>query len=619
MKVFIKILKFVAGTALGLLISFLIIVGLDAVISLDATKASQADLWLIGGVVSVFVFLCNYLFFIGSSSKKLHTKGIEDLPVNISEFIDEVIGAMKYRRSVRAEVRQELTDHFTDALAECETEEEKQKATQELIEEFGDIELLGKLLRRAKKRCRPLWRTMVARTLQFIGICFLLLILYIGWFFTGKPQVTTNYLEVLNQKVRPVAEESQNAWPYYKQAAEKYIEFEQPDDKDQWIDFSPRPINELTEKDMLAILQSLKDNQESLDLIRLGNQKPYYWRIYGTHNSDNQELISLLLPHLNEYRKLRERMCWQGLLNAEQGDFGKAFDDVLQCYSFGDHLRGQNTTLIEQLVAMSIESVSRDTLLMILAEYRGQIDVQILDSVRKRFGQMIENKNFTIDYKFEKMSMYDEAQRCFTQSRFGKSHLYLRRISQIQPMLNTFDEKEIISQWFHIIFTHPDREETLNQVEQLYSEMQKLSNMTPASVQSQGLDMNAVPLEVIENNVFLSVLMPALTKVNEIAWRVRTQACGTLTILAVLQYENEQGEYPESLDVLAEKELLKEVPIDPFSDKPLVYRKTDNDFILYSVGIDCTDNGGTKVEGRKGNRLNWREGGDGILWPVDIQ
>ena len=67
MQVFIKILKFVAGTVLGLFVSYMLIFGLDVVFNFNACNATRADFWLIGGFVSVCVFLCNYLFFIGSS------------------------------------------------------------------------------------------------------------------------------------------------------------------------------------------------------------------------------------------------------------------------------------------------------------------------------------------------------------------------------------------------------------------------------------------------------------------------------------------------------------------------------------------------------------------------
>ncbi|MHC4266215.1 MAG: hypothetical protein ACYSUK_09815, partial [Planctomycetota bacterium] len=149
---------------------------------------------------------------------------LEGLPANAVEFIKLVVKKMRYRRKVRREVLAELSDHFKDALKECKIDEDKKKEAQKLIEEFGDVKLLGKLLRRAKKRCRPFWRTAVVRSFQTVGVLILCLVLYVAWFLTGKPAVTVDYLAQLNRLVRPVAEESLNAAPLYIQAAQQLSE-----------------------------------------------------------------------------------------------------------------------------------------------------------------------------------------------------------------------------------------------------------------------------------------------------------------------------------------------------------------------------------------------------------
>lgn len=65
-----------------------------------------------------------------------------------------------------------------------------------------------------------------------------------------------------------------------------------------------------------------------------------------------------------------------------------------------------------------------------------------------------------------------------------------------------------------------------------------------------------------------------------------------LSQLALRQYQKTHADYPETLDQLV-PEILPRVPLDPFSDKPLVYRRHDTEsFMLYSVGPDGVDNGG---------------------------
>lgn len=61
--------------------------------------------------------------------------------------------------------------------------------------------------------------------------------------------------------------------------------------------------------------------------------------------------------------------------------------------------------------------------------------------------------------------------------------------------------------------------------------------------------------------------------------------------LALAEYRSKHGAYPKDLAALA-PEVLKEVPIDPFSEAPLVYRLTDKGYTLYSVGRNGVDDGG---------------------------
>ena len=144
------------------------------------------------------------------------------LPACVAEYIKLVIKKMRYRRKVQQDVQAELAAHFDDELKNCTTDEEKEQKAQQLITEFGDVKLLAVLLRRVKKRCRPLWRTIIARTFQAAGIIILSLILYVVWFFSGKPVVTIDYVAELNRMVRPVADENLNAAPFYKEAAIRY-------------------------------------------------------------------------------------------------------------------------------------------------------------------------------------------------------------------------------------------------------------------------------------------------------------------------------------------------------------------------------------------------------------
>jgi hypothetical protein len=62
---------------------------------------------------------------------------------------------------------------------------------------------------------------------------------------------------------------------------------------------------------------------------------------------------------------------------------------------------------------------------------------------------------------------------------------------------------------------------------------------------------------------------------------------------------------------------LNELPMDPFSDKPLAYKRTDGDFILYSFSHNLTDDGGQIGKNSRGEpRRLWADNGDSVFWPI---
>ena len=66
-----------------------------------------------------------------------------------------------------------------------------------------------------------------------------------------------------------------------------------------------------------------------------------------------------------------------------------------------------------------------------------------------------------------------------------------------------------------------------------------------------------------------------------------------LTNLALRAYRLEHGEDPPDLDALVPS-ILKSVPIDPYSEKPLLYLKRGKDGAVYSVGPDRDDDKSAK-------------------------
>jgi hypothetical protein len=62
------------------------------------------------------------------------------------------------------------------------------------------------------------------------------------------------------------------------------------------------------------------------------------------------------------------------------------------------------------------------------------------------------------------------------------------------------------------------------------------------------------------------------------------------TEVALEVFKRRSGYYPQRLDQL--KDILERVPMDPFTNETLKYKRTENGYIVYSVGEDLADDGG---------------------------
>src|SRR5438132_7937892 len=76
-------------------------------------------------------------------------------------------------------------------------------------------------------------------------------------------------------------------------------------------------------------------------------------------------------------------------------------------------------------------------------------------------------------------------------------------------------------------------------------------------------------------------------------WRLLGSAC-SLWKLALRCYQEERGKAPAKLADTAPN-YLKQLPVDPFSNRPFIYRTRETNWVLYSVGPDRKDHGGTPL------------------------
>jgi hypothetical protein len=558
-------------------------------------------------------------------TKKVLNDDFHNLPSCACDFIKLIIKKMRYRKKVRYEVQSELAAHFEDELRDCKSDEGKEQKAQQLIIDFGDVKLLAVLLRRAKKRCRPLWRTIVARGFQAVGILILCFVVYTAWFLTGKPTVDADYLTVLNQMNRPEVVDEENAWPDYEKAIEMLVEptkdLEKSDEFKNYVQSEYGDWGNLSEEAKVKIKKWVEENEAAWQRFVIGSSKRYCYRQYQVGDPNDKWLQQVVLPHLMPLRNLTKVGIWRTRIELEQGDTEQALQNCIAIVHVGKHWQS-SVFLIEQIVGLSILAFGHYEILHIVD--RKEPDVNILNQLERQLCRIYQNGYPTMNTEGERLMYLDTIQHFFTKGGFGGGHFipkYWRVINKLGGVDYANGEIMIVP-YTAFSMLHAGRSETLAKGNEIYDRLNEITKMTPYERHiNDFVSSDEMLLQLSRyRHPLIHIFMPAIEPFSEVSYRGKTTHEATMTVLALQRWRLEKGNYPTNLDELISSGYLKSLPMDPYSDKPLVYKKTDNNFILYSIGRNFEDDGGQIVrytEGKnKGKIRKWGKEGDAVFWPV---
>jgi len=546
------------------------------------------------------------------------------LPVCATEYIKQVLKKMRYRRKVTQDVQAELAAHFEDELKDYATDEEKEQKAQQLIAEFGDVKLLAVLLRRAKKRCRPLWRTVVARSFQAVGVLILCFIIYAVWFSTGRPTISFDYLTLLNQMNQPEVRDEDNAWPNYEKAIELYVEASKKLQKSK-VFKNYREIRSfagLTEQEKTQIKEWIEQNKSAWREYVQGSKRPYCYKKAEYNPKDVEKwLLNILLPELGTLRNLSKLGIWRSRTAIEQGRLEEGIENCLAAIRAGKQWKENKWTIVEQLVGIWLSRLGHNEILHIIE--RQDLSAVKLMFIHEKLSAIYADGYPLMDTKAEKFAFMDVIQHCFTDGGAGGGHLIpekLEYIMNIMVNVSRIDGKEFgkIPLFTGPAMYHARRDATVKKANQMYELQEEIAEMTPYQRHLNNADAEIEDF-LVKNRWRYSLVwffMPNFSRASEIAFCVKVLHEATLTVLALKRWRLVKGYFPDSLEQLVSAGYLRKLPIDSYSDKPLVYKKTDDNFILYSVGPNFTDDGGVSGKDGRGRARQWMDNGDTVFWPV---
>lgn len=415
--------------------------------------------------------------------------------------------------------------------------------------------------------------------LIIIGLVLALLVVKAVLFFTAKPKIKVNYVAELNRVSKPTDyDPNKNAASYYQKAFDTFVEMPL-DVRQPYINW-PADYNSTCQ---VLLEKWLSSNSQAFEYFRIAANKPYYCL---ERQASENNMYSVLTPELVMLRYLTEAVGWNAKLSACEERFETAFEDILDCYRLGCQKCRTPSLYTEQLIGLSIKRNAVLNALIILD--RTSVDKTTMKSFQDSLQAELNKDIYAPDLQAEKLALYDALQRTFIDNGRGTGRLAWTRAHWFDDMCGGCSNlKRRLN-----CFVGPTTNELIEQIQQLFELFEPLKTLTPWQLKNQ--DSNYFEkIEAINNsNFFLRVLGISPRSVYRAYHKTRTQTEALLTILAVLRFKAEQIRVPETLNELVSNGYMQSIPIDPYSDGLLVYKRLDNDFKLYSLGEDFEDNGG---------------------------
>lgn len=561
------------------------------------------------------------------------------LPETLRETVAGVVRRTRLWRLERAAVADELIAHFHDALAGGV---EADRA----VANFGDARTAARLIRRAKRRGRPLaWHvwTYVARGLLVLAVIYAF---FLANFLLSRPVVGVDYFARLNAPTLSVPE-ADRAWSLYRRALldlgiagprrddTMYDPIRAGDD-----DPATRNIIEATPADTAAwatLTQWLDAHADALALARRAAAKPARGYVIGRGGSgDDPELgwtsatsqstdlmdgsvLMADLRHVNPLRAMAELFAVDAGYARTQGHSGRVAANIEAILA----MAGQRDVplFINRLVAVGTYMMAFEQIKATLRETPALLSDRQLVALAHRVAAIGNDTAASLlDLSPMRVQFYDLVQRSYSDDGHGDGRLTpagveaVLRFSNPQPQWAKIGRPSPVGDAAIGLAVGSAASVASGSRRDVVAEYDRLMDLAAAELarplrerEAGGADGGfRRQIERIRSSPRLSlkyapltVALPSLDLASVIAERVLGQRDGVVVALALELHRRRHGSYPATLEALVPA-LLPQVPLDRIDGRPVRYKLIDGRPVVYSVGVDRDDDAGRPPVGRNG-------------------
>lgn len=330
-----------------------------------------------------------------------------------------------------------------------------------------------------------------------------------------------------------------------------------------------------------AIDASREFIEEHMDILEaLGELET---RPTGRFALDTENTLEIpLVMHSAPVRTASRLLRLDAVVKLADGDLPGASADVLRMFNLAGTLRDE-PAVISRLVSIAVQAMATQTVEDILTA--GELDSGELTRLADVIDWHLNNMGNRPAFRGERASLVGLIED------FANGDLDLNTLTASQGTANAGQAGRLLPRAF-VRANQVYLAESLNNLVRLAD--------NPSELMDEAARQEAEVPKLGWRHSLAKMLMPPLANTTVLMAQIRAEMATVRAAIAVEQHRLAHGVFPGSLAELVPT-YLAAVPTDPFTGKPLLFRAMDSAFVVYSVGRDRADDGGSveRVEDEK--------------------
>jgi hypothetical protein len=372
-----------------------------------------------------------------------------------------------------------------------------------------------------------------------------------------------------------------------------------------------------TTKEVPAVAAWLTKHETQIDRLVAAADRPHYWLPSPSLLDGKPEMIvSALLPDVQGLREVARLLGYRALWHMGENRPAAAWRDIVAIHRLARLLapsgRGPQS-IVKQLVAVAVDAKANAATRQLLA--MPGLTAKVLAAIRRDLEALGPTVAWSDGLAGERFLGVDTAvwlARRTPGGRRARMELFAQYSDHGHAALLTSLDWNLVLERLNACYDGLESACRLPTHQARMAAMQAQDRAIEAQFESADRSVwtraGDGVLQVCSRghrsdrvaDRLLGLLAPFLSAVCDAAFRNETQRALTTTAAALAAWHADRGPdappYPERLDDLVPT-YLAAVPVDPFSDKPFIYERRGDGYLLASVGQNGVYDGGDDMSG----------------------